>query len=219
VKGLDLAAVYVPCYGLGGDFLDFIVLPYDNVGLAIADVSGKGIPASLTMASVRAALRAQVDNVYYLYEVVRRINAMVWRDAKVGEFVTLFYGVLDAANKRFTYCNAGHPPALLLRGGKITELGGDNMVLGVNPDENYSQKLIDLKKDDLLLLYTDGLTDAMNFEQKTYGRQRLLDAFKFCGTKGATAETVAQHILWDMRRFSGLSRRTDDVTMIVVRVT
>jgi phosphoserine phosphatase RsbU/P len=179
-----------------------------------------GTPAKFLELFVKSSTKpGQVDNVYYLYEVVRRINAMVWRDAKVGEFVTLFYGVLDAANKRFTYCNAGHPPALLLRGGKITELGGDNMVLGVNPDENYSQKLIDLKKDDLLLLYTDGLTDAMNFEQKTYGRQRLLDAFKFCGTKGATAETVAQHILWDMRRFSGLSRRTDDVTMIVVRVT
>ncbi|HUB27022.1 MAG TPA: SpoIIE family protein phosphatase [Tepidisphaeraceae bacterium] len=218
VPGLDLAAVYVPCYGLGGDFLDFIVLPYDNLGLAIADVSGKGIPASLTMASVRAALRAQVDNVYYLYEVVRRINAMVWRDAKVGEFVTLFYGVLDAGNRRLTYCNAGHPPGLLLRDGKITELGGDNMVLGINPEETYKQNMIDLRSGDLLLLYTDGLTDAMNFEKRTYGRQRLIEAFKEAGRDGASAETVAQHILWDMRRYAGLSRPTDDVTMIVTRM-
>jgi phosphoserine phosphatase RsbU/P len=216
VRGLDLATAYVPSSDLGGDFLDFIPLPYDNVGIAIADVSGKGIPASLTMASVRAALRAQVDNVYYLYEVVRRINVMCFRDAKLGEFVTLFYGVLDAANRRLTYCNAGHPPGLLLRDGQITELGADNMVLGVNPDEAYTQKIIDLRVGDLLLLYTDGLADAMNFADETYGIRRIKEAF---AKDGATAEVVAQNILWDMRKFAGLTRRTDDVTMIVARVT
>ena len=215
VPGLDVATAYVPSSDLGGDFLDFIPLPYDNLGIAIADVSGKGIPASLTMASVRAALRAQVDNVYYLYEVVRRINTMCWRDAKVGEFVTLFYGVLDAQNKRLTYCNAGHPPGLLLRDGKIMDLGSDNMVLGVDPDQPYVQKLIDMQAGDLLLLYTDGLLDAMNFENETYGRKRLAEAFS---KGGATAEIVAQNILWDVRKFAGLAKRTDDLTMIVVRV-
>lgn len=218
LPALELARAYAPSYGLGGDFLDFITLPYNNLGLAIADVSGKGIPASLTMASVRAALRAQVDNVYYLDEVVRRINVMVCRDAKVGEFVTLFYGVLDAANRRLTYCNAGHPPAMLLRNGQITELRGENMVLGILPEEKYTQKLIDLVSGDLLLLYTDGLTDAMNFQNQTYGRQRLVDAFKQIGALNPPAETVTEHILWDMRRFAGLNRRNDDVTMIVVKV-
>jgi sigma-B regulation protein RsbU (phosphoserine phosphatase) len=216
VKGLDVAKVYVPSSDLGGDFLDFIPLPYENLGIAIADVSGKGLPASLTMAAVRAALRAQVDNVYYLYEVVRRINQMCCRDTQVGEFVTLFYGVLDAANRRLTYCNAGHLPGLLLRAGKIIELGGDNMVLGVDPDETYTQILIDLQIGDILLLYTDGLTDAMNFQNERYGRERLNVALL---QGGKTAEEVAQNILWDMRRFAGLNRRTDDVTLIVVRVT
>jgi sigma-B regulation protein RsbU (phosphoserine phosphatase) len=217
VPGLDVATAYVPSSELGGDFLDFITLPDNNLGIAIADVSGKGIPASLTMASVRAALRAQVDNVYYLYEVLRRINQMCWRDAKVGEFVTLFYGVLDAVNKRLTYCNAGHPPGLILRDGKIIELSSDNLVLGVDPDEPYTQKLFDLQSGDLLLLYTDGLPDAMNFAKQTYGRQRLTEAF--ANSKPTdTAETVAQNILWDMRKFVGLAKGTDDVTMIVVRV-
>lgn len=216
VPGLDVATVYVPCFELGGDFLDCIVLPYNNLGLAIADVSGKGIPASLTMASVRAALRAQVDNVYYLYEVVRRINVMCWRDAKVGEFVTLFYGVLDAANRRLTYCNAGHPPGLLLRDGKVSELAADNLVLGVDPNEAYTQNIIDLRVGDILLLYTDGLTDTMNFEQKTYGRARVMESFQ---KGGATADAVAHNILWEMRRFAGLTKPTDDVTIIVVRIT
>jgi serine phosphatase RsbU (regulator of sigma subunit) len=215
IPGVDLAAVYVPCFELGGDFYDFISLQEDNIGLAIADVAGKGVPASLSMAAVRAALRAQVDNVYYLYEVVQRINLMVCRDTPPGEFVTLFYGVLDARNKRFTYCNAGHPPGLILRDGAIIELAGDNLVLGVDPAEQYHQSIVDLRSGDILLLYTDGLPDAMNFQQETFGRQRLLDAFK---TGGASAEEVAQHILWELRKFVGMAKRTDDVTMIVARL-
>lgn len=216
VPGLDLASVYVPCYELGGDFYDFIPMPANNMGLAVADVSGKGVPASLIMASVRAFLRAQVDNVYFLYEIVRRINLMLCRDTQSTEFVTLFYGVVDVPNRRLTYCNAGHPPGLLLRDGKVIELGSDNMVLGVDPGQDYKQAFVDLKSGDLILLYTDGLPDAMNFNGEMFGRQRVLDAFK---KGGETADMVAQNILWDMRRFVGLTKRTDDVTMIVARVT
>jgi sigma-B regulation protein RsbU (phosphoserine phosphatase) len=216
LPGIDLSSVYVPSFDLGGDFFDYIQLPDGNLGLVIADVSGKGVPASLIMASVRAALRAQVDNVYYLYEVMSRINKMLYRDTKASEFVTLFYGVLDTRNRRFTFSNAGHPPAMLLRDGKISELTTDNMVLGVDPNETFRQQFIDLKPNDLLLLYTDGLPDAMNFKDETFGHKRIVEAF---AKGGATAETVAQGILWDMRRFVGMTRRTDDVTMIVARIS
>jgi sigma-B regulation protein RsbU (phosphoserine phosphatase) len=215
VPGIDLASAYLPCYELGGDFFDFIPLPDDNVGLTVADVSGKGVPASLIMASVRAFLRAQVDNVYYLYEVVRRINLMLGRDTKLGEFVTLFYGVLNARTRRLTYCNAGHVPPLLLRDGKVTEVPGDNMVLGVNPDETYNQFILDLRPGDVLLLYTDGLTDAMNSSQERFGRQRATDALQ---QGGPTAEAIAQNVLEHLRAFVGNAKRTDDVTMIVTRV-
>jgi sigma-B regulation protein RsbU (phosphoserine phosphatase) len=178
-------------------------------------VSGKGVPASLIMASVRAFLRAQVDNVYYLYEVVRRINQMLCRDTRSGEFVTLFYGVLDARNFRFTYCNAGHPPGLVLRGGEVRELASDNMVLGVSPEEDYAQSVVQLERGDLLLLYTDGLPDARNFRNEAFGRSRVVEAFK---KGGETAEIVAQNILWEMRKFVGMTKPVDDVTMIVVRV-
>jgi len=211
----DLAAVYVPYFALGGDFYDFIELPNDNLGMVVADVSGKGIPASLTMAAVRAALRAQIDNVYNLNEAINRINTTVCRDSEVGEFVTLFYGVLDGKTRRFTYCNAGHPSGLILRDGKIIELASNNMVLGVDCNERYTQSLVDLQTGDILLLYTDGLTDAMNFEHNTFGRQRLLEAFR---AGGPTADAVAQNILWNMRRFVGLTQTTDDVTMIVAKI-
>ncbi len=215
IPGIQLAAVYVPCFELGGDLYDLVKLPYDNLGLVVADVSGKGVPASLIMATVRAALRAQVDNVFYIDEVVRRINQMLIRDTPTGEFVTLFYGVLDAPNKRLTYCNAGHPPGMLLRDGNVSELAIGNMVLGVAADEPYTQATLQLKSGDFLVLYTDGLTDAMNFEQKTFGRQRLIDVLS---KGGETADEVAQNILWEARKFVGMTKRNDDVTMLVVRI-
>jgi len=219
VAGMDLACVYVPCFELGGDLYDFIPLPFDNLGLVVADVSGKGLPASLIMASVRASLRAFVDNIYYLYDVMRRVNVMLCRDTKPGEFVTLFYGVLDVHNRRLTYCNAGHPPPLILREGMIIDLRSSNLVLGIDPAEPYEQVVIELMKDDVLLLYTDGVTDAMNFQRQTYGKQRLMEAYvAAAATPNATAESIAQNILWDMRRYVGLSERTDDVTMIVAKV-
>ena len=215
IAGFDLASVYVPCYTLGGDLYDFIPLPGDNVGLVVADVSGKGVPASLIMASVRSALRAQVDNVYYLYEIVRRLNVMLCRDTKLGEFVTLFYGVFDARTRRLTYCNAGHPPPMLLREGKLIELSTDNMILGVDEAEEYRQNFIDLRAGDKLLIYTDGVTDAMNFKRETFGRKRLIDAFTLVSRGASTAEEIAQHVLWELRKFVGISQRSDDVTMIV----
>jgi sigma-B regulation protein RsbU (phosphoserine phosphatase) len=215
VPGIDLAAVYVPCFQLGGDFYDFIPLPDDNVGLAVADVAGKGVPASLIMASVRAALRAQVDNVYYLYEVIRRVNIMLFRDTTPSEFVTLFYGVLDSRSRQFTFCNAGHPPGLILRNGQVIELTAENMVLGIDPDEVYRQNVVQMQSGDILLIYTDGLTDAMNFKQETFGKQRLIEVFK---RSERNAELVTENILWEIRKHVGMAERNDDITMIAAVV-
>ena len=218
IPGLDLAACYVPCFQLGGDFYDFIPFPNDNVGLVVADVAGKGVPASLIMASVRASLRAQIDNIYYLYEVVRRVNLMLCRDTTSGEFVTLFYGVLDGRTKLFTYCNAGHPSGLVLRKGEVIELPADNMVLGVDADQSFRQQAAQLQTGDVLLLYTDGLPDAMNFAHETFGKARVVEALKTYGAADATAGGVADHLLWEVRKFAGMARRTDDITMVVARV-
>jgi sigma-B regulation protein RsbU (phosphoserine phosphatase) len=215
IRGVDLAAVYVPLQTLGGDFYDFIELPNSNLGLAMADVSGKGVAASLIMSAVRAALRAQVDNVYYLYDVVSRVNNMVCRDTKPQEFVTLFYGVLDVMNKRLTYCNAGHPPPVILRDGKIIELLSTNLVLGIDPNEPYQQHIFELKQGDFILAYTDGVTDTANPKGELFGRQRLMSAF---AQGGKTASEVAQRVLWELRKFSGISPGVDDITLTVTRI-
>ena len=105
-------------------------------------------------------------------------------------------------------------PGLLLRDGKVSELDSPNMILGIDPDQEYRQSVLQLRRGDTLLIYTDGLADAMNFQGETFGRQRIVNAF---ANGGATAEAISQNILWDLRRFVGLTKRTDDVTMIIAR--
>ncbi len=217
VPGLDIAALYVPCFELGGDFYDFIPLGDHSIGLTVADVVGKGLPASLLMASVRAAMRAQADNVYDLDEIVSRVNKSMSLDMRANEFITLWYGVLDYKNRQLTYCSAGHEPAILVRGGKMRELSTGGMVIGVDPEQKYDKEVVQLQKGDVLFIYTDGVPDAMNFAGDKFGKPRMRECLM--AHLGDSAEQICRQMLWETRRFVGLNRRTDDTTMVVVKVT
>ena len=173
----DIAAQYVPCYELGGDFFDFIHLD-GHVGIALGDVVGKGVAASLLMASVRASLRAYAQDVYDIDEVVARVNIALSRDTLDNEFATLFYGVLDPPTRRLTYCNAGHEPPLLLRKGEFIRLDVGGMIVGLDPEQRYNKSIVDFEPGDMLLISSDGLSDAMNFDNETFGKQRIMDAMQ-----------------------------------------
>lgn len=214
VPGFDVAAHYVPSFELGGDFYDLIDLR-GNLGIAIGDVVGKGIAAGLLMASVRAAIRAYAQDVYDLDEIITRVNASLAADTRDDEFATLFYGVLDPYRRRLTYCNAGHEPGLLLRDGRITPLMADGMLLGVDATQRYSKHILDLRPGDRVLLYTDGLSDAMNAVGRKLGRARVLEAY--AQTSELSAADTVHHLLWAMRRHLGLTRNTDDTTLVVIR--
>ena len=216
MPGFDVAALYVPCFELGGDFYDFIHLG-DSLGITVADVVGKGLPASLLMASVRAAMRAQADNVYDLDEILARVNRSMSADMRSNEFVTLWYGVLDYKQKLLTYCNAGHEPPLLLRNGQLRELSTGGMVIGVDPEQRYDKDVVSLQKGDLIWIYTDGVPDAMNYKDEKFGKPRMKEALlKYCKEP---AEYICRQMLWETRRFVGLNRRTDDTTMVAIKVT
>jgi sigma-B regulation protein RsbU (phosphoserine phosphatase) len=215
--GLDIAALYVPCFELGGDFYDFIALGDHSVGLTVADVVGKGLPASLLMASVRASMRAQADNVYDLDEIVARVNKSMSADMRSNEFITLWYGVLDYKNKQLTYCSAGHDPAILLRNGNLRELGVGGMVIGVDPEQRYDKEVVQLQKGDILWIYTDGVPDAMNYTGEKFGKTRMRESLMKYHKE--SAEQICRQMLWETRRFVGLNRRTDDTTIVVIKVT
>lgn len=223
----DIDARCIPTMELGGDFYDLIELN-GHLGVLIGDVAGKGVPAALLMAAVRASLRAHAADVYHLDEILARVNKAMANDTLPHEFATIFYGVVDPVSLRLTYCNAGHDPPLLLRRPQgraaedrdLYELTAGGMVVGVDPAQTYARGMFDLSPGDTLVCYTDGIVDARNFESKRFGRERLRKAILEVLERdpACTARGVADHIVWEVRRFVGLNTQTDDETLVVVRV-
>jgi serine phosphatase RsbU (regulator of sigma subunit) len=211
----DIAARYVPSFELGGDFYDFIDLG-GNLGIAVGDVVGKGVAASLLMASVRASLRAYAQDVYDLDHIIDRVNQALTRDTLDNEFSTLWYGVFDPITMRLTYCNAGHEPTLLMRGGQLHHLDAGGMLLGIDETQSYTKGLFDLKPGDMLLLYSDGLPDALNDREERFGRERV-EALMH-DIADMTAHDAISHILWQVRQFTGVRRSVDDTTLVAIKV-
>lgn len=218
IPGLDIAATYIPCFDVGGDFYDFIQINNNCIAVAIADVIGKGVPAALMMSSFRATVRAYVDaeDGQAIDKTINKLNKMACSECRDGEFITLFFAVIDAKQKTLTYCNCGHEPTLLIRNGQIEELKKGGLVLGVQPQAKYEIETLQLKNGDCLLFYTDGLVDAANFDGQIWGRDNLLEAAKKFTT--GSAQQMVKNILGYRRRFVGLARQTDDTSIIVVKV-
>lgn len=225
-KNLDMASRYDPSFQLSGDFYDLIELN-GHLGVAVGDVSGKGVPAALLMAATRATLRAHAQDVFHLDELMRRVNAALVRDTLAQEFATLFYGVIDPKKLRLTYCNAGHDPPFVVQPAprpgekpRLNELSVGGMIVGVDAQQTYDRGMFDLSRGDVLVALTDGLTDAMNFQGQKFGRERLKRTLVdfMAANPGATAGHIADHLLWDVRRFVGMNPQTDDITLVVIRV-
>lgn len=227
IPRLDVASRYVPSFELGGDFYDFFELA-GNLGIAIGDVAGKGLAAALLMSSVRSSLRAHVEDVYHLDEVLARVNAALTRDTLDHEFATLWYGVVDAATLRLTYCSAGHEPPMVLRVPQgraigqedIHELSVGGMAVGIDPAQHYLRGMFELAPRDVLIAYTDGVTDTLNFERKRFGRQRLRTVLLdlIAREPEAPAQRMVEHVFWELRQFAGVLERPDDQTLVVMRV-
>jgi sigma-B regulation protein RsbU (phosphoserine phosphatase) len=220
MPGLEIAASYKPCFGVGGDLYDFIKLDADNLAIAIADVIGKGIPAALTMSSFRGMIRAYADGGHKrhtMVEIIRKLNNSACDECRDGEFITFFYAIINTKEPSITYCNCGHEPGLLWRGDKIRELKKGGLVLGVTKETGYEIETVELKNNDRLLFYTDGLIDAVNFDGKTWGISNLYKTFKLCA-KGS-ARQIVNDILTLRRRFIGLARQTDDTSIVAVKVS
>lgn len=218
VSGLDIAAIYVPCFETGGDFYDFIEMPAGNLGLCVADVVGKGVRASLLMASARAALRAYAAHIYELRKVMAALNLHMVQQSEDSDFLTMFYGVLDMPNKRLTYCNAGHEPAMLIRDQEVTLLQKGGGLVGMDANMTFEHQTFDVRSGDVLMICTDGLAEAMNFQDEPFGRGRIRAAALTAIARGDSAEAIGKHVLWEMRRFAGLQTGGDDLTLVTIKV-
>ena len=219
VCGLDIAAIYQPCFQIGGDLYDFIQIDDHTIGIAIADVIGKGLPAAIMMSMLRGTIRAYADGGHGRHtfeDIIQKLNKVALRECRDGEFITMFMCHIDVEAMKMTYCNCGHEPALHIRGNKITELDSGGLVLGIMEDTEHKTEIVALEDGDTILLYTDGLIDAMNFDNKLWGKERMLEAVKQC--QGCPADHLVRNILGYRRRFVGLTRQIDDTSIVTVKL-
>lgn len=218
IAGFEVAAATIPAMEIGGDLYDFIPVGGGRWGFVIADVSGKGISAALYMALSRTLLHVIGGAEPDPSRAVRNANRLIYEDGRSSMFITVFYGVLDPGSRQFSYVNAGHNPPLLLRNGEegTWMTGVKGIALGVVPDVDISPAVIGLIPGDLIVLYTDGVTEAFNEKDEPFGEERLMD---FVGRNRALpAEDLLAAILEEIRKFSGAAPQSDDITLVIVRV-
>ncbi len=218
---LDVAARYDSSLELGGDFYDLIDLD-GWLGIVIGDVVGKGVPAALLMASVRSLFRAHATHAETVSEVARRVNHTLTRDTLPSEFATAFAAWIDPDSRELWYTNAGHDPPIVIRASDPSshiKLESGGPLLGVDAGFEYEHDSIVLRTGDTLIAYTDGVTDAMDFDQRKFGRDRLLRSVRsqLEESPDSSARELCDRIIWDIRRFVGLNTERDDITLIILR--
>ena len=221
IPGLDYAGACRAALGVGGDYYDFIPLPKTQLGIAIGDVSGKGIPAALLMASLRAYLRGAqtIHHQADLTEVMRNLNMLVYESSAANRYATFFYGELDVPSRTLTYVNAGHNPPMLFRkaaeGGEVVRLDAGGMVIGLIEDCVYQQGTVTLAAGDVLVAYTDGVSEAMNAENEEWGEERFMEVI---GQRRAmSARALIDVLMTSADAFVAGAPQHDDMTLLVVR--
>ena len=223
LEGFELGSLYRAAKEVGGDYYDFLTVDERTVGVVVADVSGKGVPGSLVMTMIRTALRMEARGNRSASDVMAKMNSFVTEDMKKGMFVTMFYVVLDSVNRAFTYASAGHNPMILYRGESDATyfLKPKGIPVGIDvPDGELFRRTISVEKltlrqDDMLVIYTDGITEAMNEERDQFGEARLLAAIKKHGH--GTAQEFADALNQEIHEFTGGAPQNDDITLVAIK--
>ncbi|MBK7230241.1 MAG: SpoIIE family protein phosphatase [Ignavibacteriales bacterium] len=216
-KSFDISAVNISSKQVGGDYYDIIELDKDDCVVAIADVSGKGVPASLLMANMQAFLQVICRQNTPLDEATGLINDLISSNTSDGRFITFFWGILNDITKTFNYVNAGHNPPLLIRNGTITKLEIGGMILGVMKTMiPYKSESIQLQTDDVLVMFTDGISEAMNRRGEEYSDERLEKLS--LEVVNENADSILKKIQCEVQNFTDGANQSDDITLVIVKV-
>lgn len=218
---LSCETFYQPARGIGGDYYDFLSLPEGRWGIAIGDVSGKGIGAALLMASLQASLRAQALHPHLeLSTLIRDVNRLVYESSPIHFFASLFYAEYEPATRVLNYVNAGHNPPIVVRHGKesceLFHLSAEGVPVGIFPEARFAAASFQLEVSDILVAYTDGITEAANRSGEQWGTERLEQLLRSCGEM-PSAEIVTR-ILEAVSDFTEGEPQRDDVTLVVMNV-
>jgi sigma-B regulation protein RsbU (phosphoserine phosphatase) len=219
VAGFEIAAYSMSAREVGGDFYDFIYMGEDKAGMLIGDVTGKSVSGALVMSASRTLFRTLSEEELPVAESMMRANRRLKKDVKTGMFVALLYAVIDSEDKTLTMCSAGQtqPVHVSAKTGEavLVKTRGDTFPLGIIEEAAYEETQLKLEPGDKVILYTDGIVEAMNEEEEIYGFERLLDVAK--NSQTMTAETLLEEIKGKVNEFAGKAAQHDDITIIVIQ--
>jgi phosphoserine phosphatase RsbU/P len=223
INGFQISGINVPARQVSGDYFDYIRVDDERLGVAIADVSGKGVPASLIMAICRSVLRAEAARNPSPADVLRKVNRQLYPDIKEDMFISMAYLILDHQRDGVTLARAGHDAPLLYkqRSQTVRPIKPPGMVVGIDSGNVFDRLTADfavpLERDDCLVLYTDGVTEALNTDGDEFGLDRMIQSVRASATDGA--QTIVKRIIEDVRNFTGSFPQNDDITVIAIRKT
>ncbi len=223
IEGFDIAGINIPARQVSGDYFDYIKVDDERLGVVIADVSGKGVPASLIMAICRSVLRSQAPENASPSEVLKKVNRQLYPDIREDMFISMAYLILDHVRATVTLSRAGHDAPLLYRAAtqELTPLKPPGLVLGIDSgsvfDRITGDSAVPLERNDCLILYTDGVTEALNGDGDEFGPERMMHSVRASAMNGTQA--VITRLIDDVRAFVGTTPQSDDITLIVIRKT
>jgi sigma-B regulation protein RsbU (phosphoserine phosphatase) len=217
LRNFDIAASTISSKQVGGDYYDIISLEDNMYCVSIGDVSGKGVPAALLMANLQAFLKSICKQGMKLEIATGVINDLISENTSDGRFITFFWGIINDEKRTFSFVNAGHNPPVLIRNGEITYLSKGGMLLGVMKTLfPYEREDLTLQKDDLIVMFTDGITEAKNAEDEEFSDERLEILLKEVVTE--SSENIMKRIKKELENFTKGYPQSDDITMMVIKV-
>jgi len=216
IPGFQASSVYKPAESLGGDYYDLLPLDENRLGLAVGDVSGKGVAAAMTMAAARSALRFAARIHSAPSQVLYHINRRLFRDVKKRAYVSLFYGVLDLPGRIFRWSNGGHLPPILMRAdGSTDELVRGGVPIALFDRSRYDSGRVKIEPGDVLFFYTDGLTEAVDRLGEEFGKERLLAALR--KSRDQSPREILRAVQNEVKKFSRGGAQQDDMTVVILK--
>jgi phosphoserine phosphatase RsbU/P len=216
IPGYQIAGKSIPAKDVGGDYFDFIIPKEGLLAFCLGDISGKGIPAALLMANLQASLRGQTLMDIPCKDCIAFTNNLMYRSTDSNKFATLFYGILHSNKNKITFCNAGHnAPILITKDGEIKRLQDGGIIVGIMPDATYEDITIDFLSGDVLVVYSDGISEAMDSNEEEFGEERLINLVK--ENRNQAAAELIDTIIKVVNKHAGSEEQMDDMTLVVLK--
>jgi sigma-B regulation protein RsbU (phosphoserine phosphatase) len=221
VTGFEISGVNLPAKHVSGDYFDYFGVDGGHCGVAIADVSGKGVPASLIMATCRSVLRSKAPGELSAAEVLRRVNEQMFPDIREDMFISMAYAVVAHDSARVVLARAGHDAPLHYRASdqSVLAVNPPGMAVGIDAGSVFNRVIrdhtVEMESGDCLIFYTDGVTEALDAQGEEFGMERMRESILGSAVEGAAA--VVDRLTGDLRRFAGKTPQHDDITLIVIR--